>query len=247
MTALSETDCQSGAAAQQSLDRRTVPERRYVCNNNASRAGYHLFREISSGPVGINMQLILVLTPKGDTIQREDMVSQHYKNWLSIEDERQCKPCKEMHGKVYEIGDIPNPEPPLHENCRCYIAMMKAVLAGKATSKGKTGADWWLLNYGSLPPYYITKDEARELGWKTKKANLAIVAPNRMLTKGEYRNDDMHLPMADGRKWYEADINYVSGRRNDERIIYSNDGLIFISRDHYKTFIEVIEHDATEE
>ena len=85
---------------------------------------YHLFREISSGPVGINMQLILVLTPKGDTIQGEDMVSQHYKNWLSIEDERRCKPCKEMHGKVYEIGDIPNPEPPLHENCRYYIAMM---------------------------------------------------------------------------------------------------------------------------
>ena len=68
-----------------------------------------------------------------------------------------------------------------------------------------------------------------------------------MLTKGRYWNDNGHLPIADGREWYEADINYISGRRNDERIIYSNDGLIFITRDHYNTFIEVIQQNAPEE
>lgn len=62
-----------------------------------------------------------------------------------------------------------------------------------------------------------------------------------------YRNDDGHLPDIAGRIWYEADINYVSGFRGVERILYSNDGLIFITRDHYNTFIEIVKPDNYEE
>ncbi len=53
-------------------------------------------------------------------------------------------------------------------------------------------------------------------------------------------NSNKHLPTAYGRIWYEADINYVSGKRNRERIVWSNDGLIFVTYDHYRTFIEII-------
>lgn len=45
------------------------------------------------------------------------MLSQHYKHWLSTEDDRRCVDCENMHGKIYEIDEIPNPEPPLHEQC----------------------------------------------------------------------------------------------------------------------------------
>ena len=55
-----------------------------------------------------------------------------------------------------------------------------------------------------------------------------------------YRNKDGKLPSADGRIWYEADINYTSGKRNEQRILYSDDGLIFVTYDHYKTFYEII-------
>lgn len=109
------------------------------------------------------------------------MQSQHYKNWLSIEDARRCKRCAEKHGQIYEIGTIPDPEPPLHDNCRCYIAVMKAIYAGEATSKGKNGADWWILKYRQLPPYYITREEAKSLGWKPKRGNLQSVAPGKWL------------------------------------------------------------------
>ena len=37
-------------------------------------------------------------------------------------------------------------------------------------------------------------------------------------------------------------INYGlknSGKRNRQRIVYSNDGLIFVSYDHYQTFYEI--------
>ncbi len=169
-----------------------------------------------------------------------EMLSTHYKNWLSIEDARRCKRCEEMHGQIYEIEEVPIPEPPLHEKFRCYIARMEALTAGTATTKGKNGADWWIATYHQLPPYYISKAEARALGWKAWKGNLASVAPNKMIAKGIYRNDNGHLPESSGRIWFEADINYIAGRRGTERILYSNDGLIFVTWDHYHTFTEIV-------
>ena len=47
------------------------------------------------------------------------------------------------------------------------------------------------------------------------------------------------IPDKKGRIWYEADVDYESGHRNTKRIVFSNDGLIFITYDHYQTFIEI--------
>ncbi|MBE6718969.1 MAG: hypothetical protein E7574_06925 [Ruminococcaceae bacterium] len=55
-----------------------------------------------------------------------------------------------------------------------------------------------------------------------------------------YRNDNSRLPQEDGRIWYEADLEYESGYRSTDRIVYSSDGLVFLTYDHYKTFYEVI-------
>ena len=60
-----------------------------------------------------------------------------------------------------------------------------------------------------------------------------------MIFGGLYNNDDEKLPNSDGRIWYEADINYIRGYRNSQRIIFSNDGLIFVTYDHYMTFYEI--------
>ena len=46
--------------------------------------------------------------------------------------------------------------------------------------------------------------------------------------------------MAAGRVWYEADLNYYEGRRNGHRLLFSNDGLFFVTYDHYKTFYELM-------
>lgn len=53
-------------------------------------------------------------------------------------------------------------------------------------------------------------------------------------------NNESKLPSAYGRTWYEADINYEGGARNRQRILYSSDGLIFVSYDHYQTFYEIV-------
>lgn len=91
---------------------------------------------------------------------------------------------------------------------------------------------------GKLPAYYITKKEARSLGWQSTYRDLCDAAPGKAIG-GDYFSDfEKNLPKKKGRKYYEADINYRCGKRNANRLIYSNDGLIFITKDHYKTFEE---------
>ena len=105
---------------------------------------------------------------------------------------------------------------------------LRAILAGNSTKLGVMGADWWIKYYGKLPDYYISRKEAKSLGWKPQKANLGQSAPGKMIFGGEYFNDNGKLPQKAGRKWYEADINYETGKRNKSRILFSNDGHIFI-------------------
>ena len=116
---------------------------------------------------------------------------------------------------------------------------MDAVAVGLATKDGNMGADWWLRNYGVLPNNYISNSDLVASGWKWGESPVKY-APGKMATMGEYRNENGHLPQVPGRVWYEADVNYYSGKRNGHRILWSNDGLIFVTYDHYRTFIEVI-------
>lgn len=164
-------------------------------------------------------------------------ISEEYKNWIATLDINTCLECKSRHGKVYLKKEEVIPYPPLHNRCRCSIKPIRALDSGSATNKGDNGADWWIKNFGRLPDYYISKAEAKNLGYKPFLGNLSTVAPGKMLTKGIYKNLNNHLPVETGRIWYEADINYVEGYRGCERIIFSNDGLIFVTYDHYQTFI----------
>ncbi len=90
--------------------------------------------------------------------------------------------------------------------------------------------------YEKLPSNYITKKEAQKLGWVNTKGNLAEVAPGKSIGGDYFGNNEGNLPEADGRDYYECDINYVSGHRGSERIVFSDDGLIYYTADHYETF-----------
>ena len=90
--------------------------------------------------------------------------------------------------------------------------------------------------YGHLPDNFITKNEARNLGWDSQAGNLDEVAPGMSIGGDTFGNREGLLPKADGRNYYECDVNYEGGYRGGERIVYSNDGLIFYTDDHYKSF-----------
>ena len=148
-----------------------------------------------------------------------------------------CQPCIDKHGTIVSIKLAELiPKVMEHDRCKCEYVPMRTKESGTATTLGEYGADAYLVKYRKLPDYYIDKKSAIEAGWKKK---LSKDLPGKMIGGDIYSNKDQKLPYSNGRVWYEADINYVSGKRNRQRILYSNDGLIFVTYDHYQTFYEV--------
>ena len=102
------------------------------------------------------------------------------------------------------------------------------------TSKEDVAA--YIHRYKKLPSNYISKKEAEDKGWITKECNLWEVCPGKSIGGSSFGNYENKLPKKDGRKYYECDIDYDGGYRNAKRIIYSNDGMIYYTEDHYETF-----------
>ena len=89
--------------------------------------------------------------------------------------------------------------------------------------------------YGHLPANFITKKEAEAAGWQG--GPLDKVLPGMCIGGDYYGNYEGQLPKAKGRKWTECDLNTLGARkRGPERLIFSNDGLIYYTPDHYETF-----------
>lgn len=94
----------------------------------------------------------------------------------------------------------------------------------------------YLHEFWGLPANYITKAEARDLGWSSKKDNLAQVAPGYTIGGDEFGNREGLLPATETRTWYECDVNGEPGKRSSERIVFSSDGLIYYTKDGFKSF-----------
>ncbi len=97
----------------------------------------------------------------------------------------------------------------------------------------------YIFAHGTLPDNFLTKNEARQLGWDSSKNYVSDVAPGYSIGGDKFGNYEGLLPDASGRKWYEADANYTVGPRGAERILYSSDGLVYYTNDHYQTFTEM--------
>ena len=188
----------------------------------------------------VSANMFCVLT-KGllDSYSPPIQESRSYKSWIAALDLKTCLECRFRHGQIYRMDETLDIEPPLHPNCRCDIRPIEAVIAGQGTKDGQNGADYWMKYFADLPEYYITRDELLSLGWKKGKSP-AKFASEKMVAMGIYQNRNGHLPQRSGRIWYVADINDYSGRRNGHRLLWSNDGLLFVTYDHYETFLEII-------
>lgn len=89
--------------------------------------------------------------------------------------------------------------------------------------------------YGKLPGNFITKSEARQLGWNG--GSVEKYARGKCIGGDRFYNNEGLLPDAEGRIWYECDIGTLGeSSRGAKRIVFSNDGLIYYTADHYETF-----------
>lgn len=113
--------------------------------------------------------------------------------------------------------------------------------ANISVEKGGTYTDkdhvaLYVHTYHALPSNYMSKTKAIHAGWDAESGNLWDVCPGKSIGGGTFYNDDGLLPEKEGRTWKECDIDYAGGYRGAKRLCYSNDGLIYYTDNHYRTF-----------
>lgn len=145
----------------------------------------------------------------------------------TTEDRQQNQTVQSAEKEIQE--EPPQEEPPASESARVEVEEN-----GHYQSKEEVAQ--YLREFSKLPSNYITKKEAMKLGWKSKEGNLWEVADGKSIGGDVFGNREKRLPQGEGRTWYECDIDYRGGFRNEKRIVYSDDGLIYYTADHYKTF-----------
>lgn len=93
----------------------------------------------------------------------------------------------------------------------------------------------YIHTYGHLPDNFITKKDAQALGWPG--GSLEPYAPGKCIGGSRFGNYEGLLSEADGRTYTECDIDTLGAdSRGAKRIVFSNDGLIYYTEDHYKSF-----------
>ena len=104
---------------------------------------------------------------------------------------------------------------------------------GSYTSKEDVAL--YIHTYGHLPGNFITKKEAQALGWSG--GSLEPYAPGKCIGGSHFGNYEGLLPEAEGRSYTECDIDTLgASSRGAQRIVFSNDGLIYYTGDHYESF-----------
>lgn len=104
---------------------------------------------------------------------------------------------------------------------------------GTYTSKDEVAL--YLYTYGELPSNFITKKDAEKLGWDG--GSLEPYAPGKCIGGNHFGNYEGKLPKKKGRTYHECDIDTLGKKsRGPKRLVYSTDGLIYYTGDHYETF-----------
>lgn len=86
----------------------------------------------------------------------------------------------------------------------------------------------YIHTYGCLPSNYITKSQAKAQNYPS----------NKCCGGDRFYNKEGLLPEKSGRVYYECDIDTLGrgSNRGTKRIVYSNDGLIYYTSNHYASF-----------
>ena len=115
------------------------------------------------------------------------------------------------------------------------VGPTEALLDESGSYTTKEDVALYLHQYGHLPPNFLTKKEAEALGWSG--GSLEPYAPGKCIGGSRFGNYEGLLPEKDGRTYTECDIDTLGAKsRGAKRIVFSNDGLIYYTDDHYESF-----------
>ena len=117
------------------------------------------------------------------------------------------------------------------------------VLPEDGTYNSRDEVALYLYTYDHLPDNYMTKKEAQALGWSG--GSLEEYAPGMSIGGDYFGNYEGVLPKKKGVSYHECDIGTAGRRsRGAKRIIYSTDGLIYYTDDHYESFTLLYDSDG---
>lgn len=126
----------------------------------------------------------------------------------------------------YDAGELTEAEEPL---------VVEGTIDKDGTFTTKDDVALYIYTYGELPKNFISKKEAQKLGWE--HGSLEPYAPGCCIGGSYFGNYEGQLPEKPGREYTECDIDTLGKKsRGAKRIVFSNDGLIYYTDDHYKTF-----------
>lgn len=111
----------------------------------------------------------------------------------------------------------------------------KDTLPEDGTYTAKDEVALYLHLYNHLPDNFITKKQAQKLGWEA--GDLWKFAKGKSIGGDRFGNYEGLLPKE--KTYKECDIDYTGGKRNGKRIVFSPDGDIYYTGDHYKTFTKL--------
>lgn len=115
------------------------------------------------------------------------------------------------------------------------VTVPSAAVNEDGTYTSKEDVALYIHTYGKLPDNFISKKEAEKLGWSG--GSLEPFAPGKCIGGSRFGNYEGLLPDAPGRTWTECDIDTLgASSRGAKRIVFSNDGLIYYTGDHYTSF-----------
>ena len=138
---------------------------------------------------------------------------------------------------VVVVPENPEPaeNPPQEVSEEDIIAQLKERVPEDGEFDSKEEVAVYLFLYGKLPSNYITKKEAGKLGWEG--GGLDDYSYGKCIGGDRFGNNEELLPEKKGRQYYECDIDTMHQKsRGAKRIVYSNDGLIYYTEDHYQSF-----------
>ena len=177
----------------------------------------------------LSLVLVVAIKFKGKVVQENNVNEQA----LSIIQEEDLG--QEVQVPVEAIQDVQvEEEKPQEEIQENKAEEIKIDEDGSYTDKENVAL--YIHTYGKLPQNYISKKTAESLGWNSGEA-VSTVAPGKSIGGDRFGNYEQLLPKKKGRQYYECDIDaYGKKSRGAKRIVFSNDGLIYYTDDHYESF-----------